>query len=680
MKKNKTNRVIILSSIFTIMIVSLIIFVLNYTKDSSSFSIIEKNWINKNKNNVIDISTYNDVPIYGYNGEGIIFSFLEDFSKDYGISFNRVSYFSDNNGNLKDSAFRILNYNDELSDNDILMYEDEYVIVSKEDKLLDDIRNIDSAKLGVFNNDISSVSYYLYGVNNISYVPHDNIDDLINSMVDGNVEYIALPNVMYMDDILANDLNIVYHISELKKQYVLTVNNNSTLLSIMKKYNNIYKDRDYDNDYKDNFLKMFFKSKNFSEEESRNYNSSVYNYGYVVNMPFENTVNKEFVGTLSNYLNGFIDLVDVDIKITEYDSINELKKALSNGEVDLAFANYKTDGLRIDTLLTSSLFKEEYVVLSKNSYIVNSIRSLKGKTVNVVENSYLHSYLLNNSIAVKSYKNTDDLLRNIDNDSIVIMDYDTYNYYKDKKFGKYNIIYQGVLDDEYRFVVRDVSKNKTFYELFNYYVGIINYKDIRYDYNTDYILNSQSNWNILIRTLFIILGITILLVVLLFLLLNRKNRKEKLKKENKMKFIDVMTSLKNRNYLNYNIKKWDDNVIYPQAILIIDLNNIKTINDSHGHEEGDMVIKKAAGVLLNSQMENTDIIRTDGNEFLVYMVGYDEKSVIEYTRKLSKELKKLPYEYGASLGYSMILDDVKTIDDAINEATILMREAKDKDR
>ena len=55
MKKNKTNRVIILSSIFTIMIVSLIIFVLNYTKDSSSFSIIEKNWINKNKNNVIKI-------------------------------------------------------------------------------------------------------------------------------------------------------------------------------------------------------------------------------------------------------------------------------------------------------------------------------------------------------------------------------------------------------------------------------------------------------------------------------------------------------------------------------------------------------------------------------------------------------------------------------------------------
>ena len=80
----------------------------------------------------------------------------------------------------------------------------------------------------------------------------------------------------------------------------------------------------------------------------------------------------------------------------------------------------------------------------------------------------------------------------------------------------------------------------------------------------------------------------------------------------------------------------------------------------------------AANVLHQNQVDNSEIMRTDGNEFLVYMVGYDEKSVIEYTRKLSKELKKLPYEYGASLGYSMILDDVKTIDDAINEATLEM--------
>ena len=141
-----------------------------------------------------------------------------------------------------------------------------------------------------------------------------------------------------------------------------------------------------------------------------------------------------------------------------------------------------------------------------------------------------------------------------------------------------------------------------------------------------------------------------------------------------LKKINLIT----KNYLNYNIKTWEDNVIYPQAIVIIDLNNIKYINDNYGHEEGDNVIKKAANILLNNQQENTDIIRTDGNEFLVYMVGYDEKKVIDYTRKISREMKELPHEYGAAIGYSMIIDDIKTIDDAINEATLSMRQAKDK--
>ena len=60
------------------------------------------------------------------------------------------------------------------------------------------------------------------------------------------------------------------------------------------------------------------------------------------------------------------------------------------------------------------------------------------------------------------------------------------------------------------------------------------------------------------------------------------------------------------------------------------------------------------------------------------MVGYDEKKVIEYTRKINKELKELPHGFGATLGYSMIEDDIKTIDDAINEATLSMRQAKEK--
>ena len=62
--------------------------------------------------------------------------------------------------------------------------------------------------------------------------------------------------------------------------------------------------------------------------------------------------------------------------------------------------------------------------------------------------------------------------------------------------------------------------------------------------------------------------------------------------------------------------------------------------------------------------------------FLIYMVGYSEKDVVNYTRRIYKELKELPYGFGASVGYSMIMDDVKTVDDAINEAILDMKNNK----
>ena len=144
-KNNKINKIIILSVIGIILIISSVVFILNYTKDDSSFSILEKNWINNNSNNIIDISVYNDVPIYGQSGEGIIFSYLEEFTKTYGIQFNKISYIQDNNKNLKNVAFRILNYNTELTGNDIEIYKDTYIIASKNNTAfysIDDLSDI----------------------------------------------------------------------------------------------------------------------------------------------------------------------------------------------------------------------------------------------------------------------------------------------------------------------------------------------------------------------------------------------------------------------------------------------------------------------------------------------------------------------------------------------------------
>lgn len=678
-KNNKINKIVTLSIIILIFIIALVIFILNYTKDSSSLSIIEKNWINNHTSEMVDVSVYNDVPLYGQDGTGIIFSYLEEFTNTYGVNFNKISYITTNDNNsYKNIAFKVLNYNEELTDDDILMYQDYYTIISKEPVDINNLSDLTEKNIGILDADITNIRYYLNDIKKINLVASKDSEELINNLTGSVVDYIILPSNLYLDDILTNNLSIVYHINDLYKSYVLTIKDNKTLKNIMNKYYLIYQKEKQKKVYQESFINTFTKYKKITEEQKVNYNSSSYTFGYVVNMPYENMINKEFVGTFSNYLTDFADLVDIDIKTVEYKNNAELKQALSSGEVDFLFANFDPNGTNVDIIKSVSPFEEDYLVLSQVPYNMTSIRSLKDKEVLVVANTYMHTYLTNNSVKTIAYNNTDELLRNISSNSIVILDKSTYDYYKDKKFKKFNIIYQGILPYNYNFVIRDVNKNDTFAKLFAHYISSVDYKNIEYKYNTDYIINSKNELSNMIKYIVIMLAVIFIPIVLIMFYYKQKRKKVALNKEDKLKFIDVMTSLKNRNYLNYNIKKWEENVIYPQAIVIIDLNNIKYINDNYGHTEGDEVIKKAASILIINQEENTDIVRTDGNEFLVYMVGYDEKKVIEYTRKLSKEFKNLPHEFGATLGYSMILDNVKTIDDAINEATLSMRQAKEK--
>ena len=130
-------------------------------------------------------------------------------------------------------------------------------------------------------------------------------------------------------------------------------------------------------------------------------------------------------------------------------------------------------------------------------------------------------------------------------------------------------------------------------------------------------------------------------------------------------------------YLSENINVWNNNTIYPQTILIVDLNKVQEINDTKGYEEGDKQIKAAANILIRTQLDNSDIIRTDGNEFVVYLVGYNQKQITNYIHKLNKEFKNLPYDYGAEFGYSMKIDEIKTIEDALNEATKVLKKQKE---
>lgn len=670
MNNKKRNTIITVTILILIFLGSTIYFVLNYTANENSLTVVEKKWITDNINNIVDVNVYNDIPVYGFNGEGIIFDFLEYFTEETQVAFNKISYYTDSEFQEKDISFQILNSNEQLTDQDILLYQDHYVILSATSQAT--ITLEDNITLGVLTSDLEVANAYFN--ENIECHEYEDIEALTTAIKEGQLDYILLLDLSNMDDILTNNLNIVYHIEDLKKNFILRVKD-TTVYNIFKKNYNEYLATDYEEAYRQNYLNIYFKSTNTSDLLQKNYNAKTYHYGYVVNMPYENYVNNQFVGTILNYLQLFEERTGVEIETTLYSTVDDLKSALVSGEIDFALGNFNYDNINLEHITTSPISDVNYVVLSKNHYDINSLKGLKNETVSVVASSILYQELINNNIETKLYANTNELLRSMDDYSIVLMDKQTYTYYKDSKLKEYDIILEDTIKDGYKFILN--ANNEPFNSVFSYFVNSLNYQTIKYNYYTNITLDKDYT-SIKIFT-FIIALVLILITTVIFM--NRKSvTSPVISKEEKLKYIDPMTSLKNRNYLNLNIYKWDDNVIFPQSVVVLDVNRLREINDTYGREIGDEIIKKVASVLINNQLENTDIIRSGGDEFLIYMIGYDEKKVSEYTKKLVKEMKDIPNSLGIEVGYSMILDEVKTVDDAINEAITMMTKTKEKKR
>lgn len=664
-KRNTIITIIIITCIF---LAGAIFYLLTFSKDESSLTVLEKKWISDNLNKVIDIDVYNDIPIFGYNGEGMIFDFLNYTTKENQINFNKISYYTNSEIDYSPISFQVLKNNEKIEGQDIVLYEDYYAIYTKDKQ--ESINLNQQLHLGYLNEDEKVLKDYF--PKTVELTNYENIEDLVKAFQENQIDHIVLPSNKYMDVILKNKYQVSYHLTDLKLNYILRAKD-ETIYQILKKSYLNYIKNEYETDYSKNYLKLYFDSTNTSDLLRKNYNAKTYKYGYVVNMPYENNVQNEFVGTISNYLKEFNKVARTDIEVVAYKSIDELKSALIRGEVDFALSNFDYSTINLKYNLTNSIADLKYVVLSKKDYFMNSVKGLQSQKVTTVKESKLYQLCKENSVQTLSYDNTDELLRNIDDNSIILLDKQTYLYYKDNKLKDYKINYESSLSDGYHFIMN--ASNETFNQLFNYYVSNISYDQIKYLYRTDITIDKDYST---IKT-FIFITVLVLILVVSTLIFSRKTITNKtISKDEVLKYIDPMTSLKNRNYLNFNIYDWDDNVIFPQSVIVFDLNQLKEVNDTLGREAGDEIIKKVASILINNQLENTDIIRSGGDEFLIYLVGYDEKYVMDYAKKITKLMKNIPNSLGCEYGYSMILDEVKTVDDAINEAIAMMMKNKAK--
>jgi len=169
-----------------------------------------------------------------------------------------------------------------------------------------------------------------------------------------------------------------------------------------------------------------------------------------------------------------------------------------------------------------------------------------------------------------------------------------------------------------------------------------------------------------------------------------EEKTEALQKQSKrMKYLahhDSLTALPNKNLFLDRLKqaiKHAKREHQSLAVLFLDLDRFKEINDTYGHDIGDALLKKIAERLQACVRDDDTIARIGGDEFTVILPNINQISVIKVVEKIFDEIKKSIIITGIdihttfSAGISIYKQDGETPDLLLRNADTAMYKAKD---
>ena len=160
-------------------------------------------------------------------------------------------------------------------------------------------------------------------------------------------------------------------------------------------------------------------------------------------------------------------------------------------------------------------------------------------------------------------------------------------------------------------------------------------------------------------------------------------------------FYDALTQLPNRRLLVDRLQQVLVNGArsgLTTAVLFVDLDNFKTLNDTRGHEVGDLLLKDVAQRLRSCVREQDTVARLGGDEFVVVLqnLSSDAPEAAAQARTLGELILaqlRQPYElaghehhFTASIGVTLLTHQRDSVDEVLKQADMAMYRAKDDGR
>lgn len=108
---------------------------------------------------------------------------------------------------------------------------------------------------------------------------------------------------------------------------------------------------------------------------------------------------------------------------------------------------------------------------------------------------------------------------------------------------------------------------------------------------------------------------------------------------------DTLTHLFNRRFLPSILKREIElcrRRKIPFAVMMVDIDHFKQVNDSHGHDVGDRILQQVASHLMNKVRAGDFVFRYGGEEFLIVLAEVDEAKAMQVAEKLRQRLETSP--------------------------------------
>lgn len=639
--------------------------VLAATKNSTSLNLTEDeiNWINNNEDRIFALGMFNILgsESFEFNNQtnGFMNPLIKKINEDLGInikidlskSWSEV-YLKFQNNNI-DILYGI----NETSERDKFMLfttpilKMPYAIISKKDGSVRTIGDIDKKKVGFIENDyVIEELPRLY--KNIKYEKklYFSNDEEINALRNNEIDAFITVAGPFIYDFLYKypELSYAFKINTITCDMTFsTKKENNMLMEILnKEITNLQQGKELFEiidkaqvDYNLKIMNLTDEEKKWLLEDGTAIIGIAKDY-----LPIDYYDNGEFKGIEGNIINEVSKMTGIKFKY-DYDSFDVLEQKLYRGEIDVLNVA-KTEERMKKIIYNEPFFKERDIIVGrKEEKDVKDIFGLDGKSVAVIKGFWQNESLEKNLINVRivETKNIQESMSLVNDGKV---DYFIENptvvkyYIEDSQY--YNLVEKGTTStDSYSYF--GVSKDKPgLASIINKVLPMIDIDEMSKKGDDDVPYKDYSKKY---YTLNLTIGVLIIFLILVLFCLAKlfnswvkeKTEKQLLKQRELLLSIDALTEFHNRNYFNTKILKNIDNLNYPQVLIIADLNNLKVINDTYGHQTGDILIKKFAEAIREACPKESQTFRIGGDEFIIILTGSSDAIAMNIIKEINEK-------------------------------------------